>query len=176
MKKVIISVLGQDRPGIIAAIAQEGIQTGAPIQGVLGVSTFKRIVSTAIKAQERGHSNLLSVLANANGIEKIFAPQELDGLVIFFPDPWIKKKSQAKNRLINESFSNKMYQLIRPGGFFWLKTDFQPYFESATEALNNAGFRPWQDPKGLPSKIYTSSFESQFKQKGQPTYEGVWIK
>src|SRR5690606_23746557 len=54
--------------------------------------TFKRVVTTARKAKDRGLKNVFSVLANAKAIEKLFVPGELDGFVMFFPDPWSKKK------------------------------------------------------------------------------------
>ena len=62
--------------------------------------TFKRVVETARKAEKAGLDNLRSVLANAQGLDLLFGEAELDGVIIFYPDPWTRKKRQLKNRLL----------------------------------------------------------------------------
>src|SRR5690606_17302977 len=97
-------------------------------------------------------------------------------MVIFFPDPWTKKRSQTKNQLVNSEFIKKAYRSLRKGGFFWFKTDQESYFETVCQLLPQAGFLPEQPARGLPSETYTSRFEMHFQSLGQATFAGVWRK
>ena len=138
--------------------------------------TFKRVVISAERATKAGLTNLTTVLANARGLDQIFAPGEIDGILLFFPDPWVKKGRQSKNRLIDANFCKMLYQTIKIGGFIWLKTDQQVYFESAAQNCIAAGFREMIDRPKLTRGSYTSSFEERFQAQGLPTWEGVWYR
>jgi tRNA G46 methylase TrmB len=58
--------------------------------------TFKRVITMAERTQKNDVHNVISVLANAERVELLFGAEELDGVVIFFPDPWILKKNTSK--------------------------------------------------------------------------------
>ena len=55
-------------------------------------------------------------------IEACFAPNEVSGFWITFPDPQAKFR-RAKHRLIHPNFLNRYINLLRPKGFVYLKTD-----------------------------------------------------
>jgi tRNA (guanine-N7-)-methyltransferase len=61
-------------------------------------------------------------------------PQSLDGVHIFFPDPWHKKKHN-KRRLIQPALVAQLVQRLRPGGYLHCATDWQPYAEQILEVL-----------------------------------------
>lgn len=139
--------------------------------------TFKRVVETARRIRNLSLDNVMSVLANAQGIHEVFNPGEVQGLVVFYPDPWNQKKRQLKNRLINDSFAAKAFSVLAPGGFFWLKTDDRGYFEQAGAALEKAKFTPSKpDVHGLTLEPFTSRFEAGFALKNVPKNEAIWIK
>lgn len=58
----------------------------------------------------------------------------LDGVHIFFPDPWHKKKHN-KRRLIQAPLITKLAARLKPGGYLHCATDWQPYAEQILEVL-----------------------------------------
>jgi len=67
-------------------------------------------------------------------IENMLAPGSLDGVHIFFPDPWHKTKHN-KRRLIQTPLVAKLAQRLKPGGYLHCATDWQPYAEQILEVL-----------------------------------------
>ena len=58
----------------------------------------------------------------------------LDGIHIFFPDPWPKKKHH-KRRLIQPGFIAVLLNALKPGGFIHLATDWADYAEQMIEVM-----------------------------------------
>ena len=58
----------------------------------------------------------------------------LDGVHIFFPDPWHKARHN-KRRLIQAPFIAALAQKITPGGYLHAATDWQDYAEQALRVL-----------------------------------------
>jgi tRNA (guanine-N7-)-methyltransferase len=61
--------------------------------------------------------------------------QGLDGIHIFFPDPWHKKRHN-KRRLIQPPFIAKLVTRLKPGGYLHCATDWQPYAEQMLQVLS----------------------------------------
>ncbi len=59
----------------------------------------------------------------------------LDGVHIFFPDPWHKARHN-KRRLIQTPFIAKLVQKIKPGGYIHVATDWQDYAEQVLAVLD----------------------------------------
>ena len=137
--------------------------------------TYKRVCETASLAKEKGLENIRSVLANANEIEHIFEKQELSGVVIFFPDPWLRKKRQKKNRLIKPEFCAILKELLKKNSFVWFKTDSEEYFLEALEAFEKIGFAKSDKSCSFFGKNYESTFEARFKSQSLPTYESFLV-
>jgi tRNA (guanine-N7-)-methyltransferase len=137
--------------------------------------TFKRVVQTAERAQERGLKNIFAVLANARGLQDLFAPQEVNGFVTFFPDPW-KKRKHEHNRLYNSTFCSTIRSHLSTDGFLWLKTDQLPYFNDAVSLVEEAGF---VEVKSLPvfeETDFSSFFLRRFELMELPWYGRKWVK
>ncbi|MCX6117288.1 MAG: tRNA (guanosine(46)-N7)-methyltransferase TrmB [Proteobacteria bacterium] len=137
--------------------------------------TFKRVINTAERAKKLGLKNVLSVLANAGGLEHMFAPGEVNGFVTFFPDPWTKKK-HAHNRLYSPKFCEAVWQALSPSGFLWLKTDQRPYFDDALSHAAAQGFEVTQSLPVFSDKDYSSYFMRRFQLMGEPWYGQKWVK
>ncbi len=137
--------------------------------------TFKRVVISAERAKQKQLDNVICSLANAKYLSKIFAKEEVDGIVIFFPDPWLKKR-QAKNKLINPSFCDEMWEVLKSGGFFSFKTDQKPYFDQVEGFVGSRAFRKEYPTNGINPNSYASSFELRFQEKGLETYGDYWVK
>lgn len=57
-----------------------------------------------------------------------------DGVHIFFPDPWPKKRHH-KRRLIQPTFVELLSQKIRVGGYLYVVTDWEDYARQILEVL-----------------------------------------
>lgn len=67
-------------------------------------------------------------------INNQLADDALDGVHIFFPDPW-QKKRHIKRRLLTPEFLKLIYPKIRTGGFIHVATDWVPYAEFALKSF-----------------------------------------
>jgi tRNA (guanine-N7-)-methyltransferase len=63
------------------------------------------------------------------------ADDSLDGVHIFFPDPWPKKR-HVKRRLITPEFLDLIYPKIKIGGFIHVATDWVPYAEFVMKSFS----------------------------------------
>jgi tRNA (guanine-N7-)-methyltransferase len=70
-------------------------------------------------------------------LEHMFADQSLDGIHLFFPDPWPKKKHH-KRRIVNEGFLQLIHPKIKNGGFIHIATDWVPYAISIQEVFSHS--------------------------------------
>ncbi|GAB3818727.1 tRNA (guanosine(46)-N7)-methyltransferase TrmB [Kribbella italica] len=60
------------------------------------------------------------------------APDTLDGVRIYFPDPW-QKKRHNKRRLVKSPFVSLVASRLRPGGTLHLATDWADYADEMLE-------------------------------------------
>lgn len=132
--------------------------------------TFKRVVTTAQRAIQKNLQNLKSIKLDAKFLDEVFAPNELDGVMIFYPDPWPKKRHR-KNRLINLDFAKKLKPLISKDGWLWVKMDQEDYFEEVTQALSES---KWKTSNTLPLDLEPTTFESKFALMDIKKHEGFW--
>ena len=96
----------------------------------------------------------------------------LEGVQLFFPDPWHKKRHH-KRRIVKSAFLDLLSRVIRPGGFFHAATDWENYAEhmrdviSAHAAFENTSAEGYiQRPASRPL--------TKFEQRGQKLGHGVW--
>jgi tRNA (guanine-N7-)-methyltransferase len=68
-------------------------------------------------------------------LEHMIAEDSLDGIHIFFADPWHKKRHH-KRRLIQRQFVELLASRIKPGGYLHLATDWHNYAEQMLLVLN----------------------------------------
>ena len=70
-------------------------------------------------------------------LEHMFADHCLDGIHLFFPDPWPKKKHH-KRRIVNDGFLQLIHPKLKKGGFIHIATDWVPYATSIQEVFSNS--------------------------------------
>lgn len=95
----------------------------------------------------------------------------LDGIHIFFPDPWPKAKHH-KRRLIQPAFVADLCGHLKPGGYLHTTTDWEDYAQQMLEVLRNeqqlantvANYAPRPDYRPL----------TKFEQRGLRLGHGVW--
>jgi len=68
-------------------------------------------------------------------LEKMIAPNSLDGIHIYFADPWHKKRHH-KRRLIQAEFVRLLISRLKPGAYLHLATDWHNYAEQMLLVLN----------------------------------------
>ncbi len=121
---------------------------------------------------EQGQTNIRILQHDAvEVIDHMLPPGSLDGVHIFFPDPWHKKKHN-KRRLIQPPLVAKLAARLKPGGYIHCATDWQPYAEQMLQVLraepllaNTAeGFAPQPDYRPL----------TKFENRGLKLGHGVW--
>ena len=67
-------------------------------------------------------------------LQHMIPDESLDGIHLYFPDPWPKKKHN-KRRIVNEGFLSLIHPKIKKGGFIHIATDWVPYAESIQEVF-----------------------------------------
>ena len=70
-------------------------------------------------------------------LEHMFADHCLDGIHLFFPDPWPKKKHH-KRRIVNDGFLQLIHPKLKKDGFIHIATDWVPYATSIQEVFSNS--------------------------------------
>jgi tRNA (guanine-N7-)-methyltransferase len=68
-------------------------------------------------------------------LEHMLVPSSLDGIHIYFADPWHKKRHH-KRRLIQASFVELLVSRLKPGAYLHLATDWHNYAEQMLLVLN----------------------------------------
>ena len=68
-------------------------------------------------------------------LEKMLPESALDGIHIYFADPWHKKRHH-KRRLIQATFIKLLVSRLKPGGYLHLATDWHNYAEQMLLILN----------------------------------------
>jgi tRNA (guanine-N7-)-methyltransferase len=68
-------------------------------------------------------------------LEKMIAPGSLDGIHIYFADPWHKKR-HLKRRLIQADFVRLLVSKLKPNAYLHLATDWHNYAEQMLLVLN----------------------------------------
>ena len=121
---------------------------------------------------EQGLTNIRIVQHDAVEVIDSMLPSAcLDGIHIFCPDPWHKKKHN-KRRLIQAPLVAKLAERLKPGGYLHCATDWQPYADQMLQVLgaepmlaNTAeGFAPQPDYRPL----------TKFENRGMRLGHGVW--
>lgn len=104
-------------------------------------------------------------------VENMLADDSLDGIHIFFPDPWHKKRHN-KRRLIQTPFVAKLLPKLKTGGYIHLATDWEDYAIQMLEVLS--GFEQLQNTAQdyAPTPDYRP--ETKFEARGKRLGHGVW--
>ncbi len=85
---------------------------------------------------ELGLTNLRLIRHDAvEVLEYMIEANSLDGIHIYFADPWHKKRHH-KRRLIQQQFVELLASRIKPGGYLHLATDWHNYAEQMLLVLN----------------------------------------
>lgn len=156
-----------------ASLAQ--MAAAAPEQDFLGIEVHRPGVGhLLLEIEQRALSNVRVICADAVEILRDhLAPGSLDRVLLFFPDPWPKKRHH-KRRILQPEFVALIRDRLKPGGVFHMATDWQDYAEQMLEVMdaqpgfvNSAGrghYAPKPDHRP----------ETKFERRGLRLGHGVW--
>jgi tRNA (guanine-N7-)-methyltransferase len=107
-------------------------------------------------------------------VRYLLPPESVSIAHILFPDPWPKRRHWPR-RLIQPDFVRDLAVALKPGGELRFTTDHAHYFETAQQAIRDAGvLKPaseWNwaaDPK--------TDFQKTFDAEGRATYRARRVK
>src|SRR3989338_1369311 len=95
----------------------------------------------------------------------------LDGVHIFFPDPWHKARHN-KRRLIQAPFVAQLVQKLKPAGYIHVATDWQDYAEQVLAVLSAEPLLENTADGYAPRPAYRPL--TKFEQRGIRLGHGVW--
>lgn len=172
------TVFGRDAPRILEigfgmGTATAEIAQAHPENDYLALEVHSPGVGNLLKLIEtQGIPNIRIIQHDAVEVLRDMVPDSsLDGVHIFFPDPWHKKRHN-KRRLIQPLFLAALVVKLKPGGYLHVATDWQDYAQqilavlSAEPTLQNtvADYAPRPDYRPL----------TKFEQRGLRLGHGVW--
>ena len=125
--------------GMGEATAQ--IALSDPTTGYLAVEVHRPgIGKLLLRIEELELKNVRTIEGDAFEVfEQMILDSSLDGVHLFFPDPWPKAR-HFKRRIVNQEFIAAVAAKLKPGAFFHIATDWQPYAEWITEEFTKQTF------------------------------------
>jgi tRNA (guanine-N7-)-methyltransferase len=101
----------------------------------------------------------------------MIAHNVFDGVHIFFPDPWPKKRHH-KRRLLQPPFVALLVERMKPGAYLHVATDWEEYAQYILAVLNNNPQLENTAPDYAPRPAYRP--ETKFETRGLKLGHGVW--
>ena len=160
--------IGFGMGGATAQIAQS-----SPNQDYLGIEVHTPGVGNLLKlVQEQGLTNLRVIQHDAvEVLQHMIADGVLDGVHIFFPDPWPKKRHH-KRRLLQAEFVALLCKKLKPGGYLHFATDWEEYAQWTLEVLRGESQLKNTAEDYAPKPEYRPL--TKFEQRGLNLGHGVW--
>ncbi len=152
----------------------------APQQDYLGIEVYRTGLGSLMQrlvAAERENVRLI----NADALEVLprLPAAAFDAVLLFFPDPWPKKRHH-KRRIVQPAFIHLLASRLKPGGMLHMVTDWEDYaghmlqvMAQCPEFTNTAGpgafaMRPAYRP--------LTRFEQRARRLGHEIRELVFIR
>ncbi len=163
--------IAADLPGtdfLCCEVHEPGVGALLKRIGTLGLANIRILAHDAVEVLD----HMLPVWQQAQ-------PQRgLDGVHIFFPDPWHKKRHH-KRRLIQAPLVHRLASRLKPGGYLHCATDWQPYAQQMLQVLSDEPLlvnrQRDQHPElegYAPRPAYRPL--TKFEQRGVRMGHGVW--
>lgn len=122
--------------GFGMGLATAEIAEANPNKNYLGIEVHRPGVGRLLwEIEKRSIENIRIIEHDASNVfEKMIPPCSFDGIHIFFPDPWPKKKHR-KRRLVQRPFTQTLAAALKKDGYFYMVTDWEDYALHALEEL-----------------------------------------
>ena len=141
----------------------------------IGIEVYRPGVGALFRAmQAESIENIRVYTADAvDVLNDCIQNNSLDGVLLFFPDPWHKKRHH-KRRLVQSDFIDLIHRKLKSKGYFHMATDWQHYAEHVTDVMQKAeGFK-----NVAGDKLYIERPDSRpvtkYEKRGERLGHGVW--
>ncbi len=140
-------------------------------------------VGSLLKLIQEGSISNIRVIQHdvVEVLQHMIADASLDGVHIFFPDPWHKKRHH-KRRLIQAEFIKQLCAKLKVGAYIHVATDWQEYAEwvldvlKAESQLQNTAADLTQGYAEKPSYRPLTKFENRGIKLGHGVWDLVFVR
>lgn len=136
------AVFGRDAPrtleiGFGAGEVLAELAGNHPDEDFIGIEVYRNGVGRLLGALEAaGASNTRVFDTDAvEVLDRAFADNSLDTVLLYFADPWPKKRHH-KRRIVQPPFADEIARVLKPGGLWRLATDWVNYAEHIRAVLD----------------------------------------
>jgi tRNA (guanine-N7-)-methyltransferase len=133
----------------------------------LGIEVYSPgIGKVCMRIRDEGITNIRLYTEDAvRVLSECLAENTVDAVLVFFPDPWHKKRHH-KRRLVQLAFIEKVWRVLKVGGVLHMATDWENYALHMQSVMQESpGFAvcaaPWRPP-------------TKYEQRGERLGHGVW--
>jgi tRNA (guanine-N7-)-methyltransferase len=149
------------------------IAAAMPDKDFLGIEVHTPGVGSLLKQMDEQNLHNIRIIQHdaVEVLQHMLVPECLDGVHIYFPDPWHKKRHH-KRRLIQKEFVELLCSRMKAGAYIHVATDWQEYAEWVLDVLRNTAsiINTVKDFAERPSHRPLTKFE----QRGLNLGHGVW--
>jgi tRNA (guanine-N7-)-methyltransferase len=113
------------------------LAAAAPERDFIGIEVHPPGVGHCLLAAEAARLGNVRVIAHdaVEVMTNMIPLASLDEVLLYFPDPWPKKRHH-KRRIVQPGFASLVASRLKPAGLFKLATDWEPYAAWMLEVLN----------------------------------------
>lgn len=145
-----------------------------PTTNFVGIEVHEPGIGNAtFLASKAGLDNLKLINGDAIALLNALPEAHLDGVQLFFPDPW-QKKRHHKRRFVTPHRMELLARCLKTGGFFHTATDWEHYAFWMLEVLDNMPQFNNCAGKGQFSPRPSTRPLTKFEQRGINSGHGVW--
>jgi len=147
----------------------------APEQDFIGVEVHQAgIGALLLGIKKRSLGNLRLYRCDAlEVLQQCIADDSLDRVLLFFPDPWHKKRHH-KRRIVQPELAELLRRKLKVGGLFHLASDWQPYAQHMLDVMNAAaGWSNLAADGGFIPRPHERPL-TKFEQRGQRLGHGIF--
>ncbi|MEN8180631.1 MAG: tRNA (guanosine(46)-N7)-methyltransferase TrmB [Pseudomonadota bacterium] len=146
-----------------------------PEHNYLGIEVHgPGVGSLMLRLAEQDSSNVRILQTDAMELlRRHIAPGSLQAVLLFFPDPWPKKKHH-KRRIVQPEFARLVHRALKPGGILHMATDWENYAKQMLDVLSlAAGFENVAGTGNYAPRPASRTL-TKFERRGQRLGHGVW--
>ncbi len=179
---------GRDgHPTIVEIGSGTGTSTAAmaplePETNIIAVELYKPGLAKLLGSVVRSDIDNIRMI-RGDGVEvlaRMFPEESLDGVRVFFPDPWPKARHH-KRRIIQSGTLNLIATRLRKGGVLHVATDHADYAQwidelVAVEPMLSYKGWPWHNAPILTNRQVITKFEGKGLDKDHVIHEYLWEK
>ena len=147
----------------------------SPSNNYIGMEVHKPGVgSLLINIREKELTNIRFYWDDAvEVLDQCIGVDSLDGVQLFFPDPWHKRRHN-KRRIIKPEFVDLISSRLKSGGYFHMATDWEDYAQYMMSVMSERN--DFNNKAGLNEYSLKPDYRpnTKFEKRGERLGHGVW--